>query len=116
MNETTEIIGSLLFTSMGHERLSENIKSLSKETTWWRNRTAIISITPEQRGKVIEIGIREPTESWRFLIKPLEIKEREEIEINQPKRRLKKNIMNLKKKIVQRRVFYKNVNEKKKKN
>ncbi|GAB1219528.1 LOW QUALITY PROTEIN: hypothetical protein ENUP19_0037G0041 [Entamoeba nuttalli] len=67
---------------LGHERLSENIKSLSKEITWWRNRTAIISITPEQGG---EIGIREPTVSWRFLTKPMEMKEREEIEINQAK-------------------------------
>ncbi|EDR23713.1 hypothetical protein EDI_167720 [Entamoeba dispar SAW760] len=87
LNELIEIIASLLFKSMGHERLSENINSLSKETTWWGNRTSIISITPQQGGEITEIGIRDPTGSWRFLVKPWEIKEiqKEEIKIKQPK-------------------------------
>ncbi|ELP88077.1 hypothetical protein EIN_222100 [Entamoeba invadens IP1] len=75
-NDVLEVLASLLFRSMMHQRLSENINSPTSDTTWWMIENSVISVTPQQGGDVSEVEVRDPTGSWRCVVKVPETKEK----------------------------------------
>ena len=71
--ELIEIISSLLFRSMQHQKLSElnpNIKIdyASTRTTHWNIGSSLLSITPLEREEQCEVIVRDATGSWRFVV------------------------------------------------